>query len=207
MSAQPKPCISQEEYLRRERLADYKSEYYRGEIFPMTPELRSDTSEMAGARAVHSAINANTIAALINGLRGRPCSVFTSDLRVHIPANTLYTYPDASVVCGKTEMLDNEFDTLLNPLLIVEVLSDSTEDYARNGKFRLYRSIPSLREYILVSQYEHVIASYFLNDQRQWIYTDAEGVESALYLASLDMSLSFADVYANLDLPPRPLRS
>lgn len=206
MSAQPKSFISQEEYLRRERLADYKSEYYQGEIFPMNPEFRSDTPAMPGARAAHSAINANVIAALITGLRGRPCSVFTSDLRVHIPANSLYTYPDASIVCGKAEMLDNEFDTLLNPLLLVEVLSDSTEEYDRNAKFRLYRSIPSLREYVLVSQYEHVVASYFLNDRKEWIYTDAEDMESSLYLASLDITLSFADVYANCELPSKPLR-
>lgn len=195
MSARPKSFISQEEYLRRERLADYKSEYYQGEIFAM-----------AGATLPHSVITANVTTLLNNALHGKGCFAMSNDMRVHIPENSLYTYPDVTVVCGKAELLNNTFDTLLNPTLIVEVLSDSTEEYDRNAKFRLYRSIPSLREYVLVSQYEHVVASYFLNDRKEWIYTDAEGMESSLYLASLDITLSFADVYANCELPSKPLR-
>ncbi|MFY7998666.1 MAG: Uma2 family endonuclease [Candidatus Kapaibacteriota bacterium] len=196
MSAQPKTFISQEEYLRRERLADYKSEYYQGEIFAM-----------AGASFTHNIITASTTTALNNALRGKGCYAMSNDMRVHIPENSLYTYPDITVVCGKAELLTNTFDTLMNPTLLIEVLSDSTEDYDRNAKFRLYRSIPSLREYLLVSQYEHFVCSYYLSDQKQWIYTDAEGVESSLYLASLDITLLLNDVYTNLDLPPKPLRS
>ncbi|TAE22626.1 MAG: Uma2 family endonuclease [Candidatus Kapaibacterium sp.] len=206
MSAQPKTFISQEEYLRRERLATYKSEYYQGEIFPLHPTSTDEATEitMAGARRAHSGINANVIGGLIVGLRGRTCTVYTNDLRVHIPENTLYTYPDASVVCGKSEMLDNSFDTLLNPLLIVEVLSDSTEMYDRDTKFQLYRSIASLREYVLVSQYKYCVQSYFLNDRNEWVYTDALGLESSLYLASVDVHLALADIYANVELPSRP---
>jgi Uma2 family endonuclease len=207
MSAQAKTYISEEEYLRRERLANYKSEYYKGEIFPLHRDsLNSTDLTMAGARRAHSGINANAIAALIMGVRGRECSVYTSDLRVHIPENSLYTYPDASVVCGKAEMLDGQFDTVLNPLLLLEVLSESTQDYDRNGKFRLYRSIASLREYVLISQKEYHIASYFLNDAKQWVYTDAEGVDTSLYLASVGIDLALAEVYANIEIIPQLLR-
>lgn len=195
MSAQAKTFISEEEYLRRERLADYKSEYYQGEIFAM-----------AGASFSHNIITASTTTALNNGLRGKGCYAMANDMRVHIPENSLYTYPDITVVCGKADLLAGSFDTLLNPSLIVEVLSVSTEDYDRNAKFRLYRSIASLREYVLVSQYEHCVQSYFLNENKQWIYSDAVGVESALYLAAVDVRLALADVYANVELPTKPLR-
>lgn len=195
MSAQPKTFISEEEYLRRERLADYKSEYYQGEIFAM-----------AGASFSHNIITASTTTALNNALRGKGCYAMSNDMRVHITENSLYTYPDITVVCGKADLLPNTFDTLLNPTLLLEVMSDSTEEYDRNAKFRLYRSIPSLREYVLVSQHEYFIASYCRNDRQEWIYTDAEGVESSLHLASLEVTLLVSDVYANLELPPRPLR-
>ena len=195
MNAQPKPFISQEEYLRRERLAEYKSEYYQGEIFAM-----------AGASFTHNIVNSRTTTALNNALRGKGCFAMANDMRVHIPENSLYTYPDITVVCGKADLQANSFDTLLNPTLIVEVLSDSTEMYDRNAKFRLYRSIASLREYVLVSQYEHFAQSYFLNDRKEWVYTDAVGLENALYLASVDVHLALADVYANVELPPRPQR-
>jgi Uma2 family endonuclease len=209
MSAQPKRFISPQEYLDRERCAEVKSEYYQGEIFPM--EFSSEGGgngivAMAGARRAHSAINANVISALVVGLRGRGCTVYTNDLRLHIPANSLYTYPDATVVCGKAEMLDGEFDTLLNPLLLVEVLSASTEDEDRNAKFRLYRSIPSLCEYVMVSQYEHHIASYYRNHSGDWIYTDAEGFHASLHLPSVQTDLVFADVYAGIEMEVKPKR-
>ncbi len=192
MSANAKPFISQEEYLRRERLADYKSEYYQGEIFAM-----------AGASFAHNIINSSTTTALNNALRGKGCHAMANDMRVHIPENSLYTYPDITVVCGKADLQTDAFDTLLNPTLIVEVLSDSTEMYDRDTKFQLYRSIASLREYVLVSQYKYCVQSYFLNDRNEWVYTDALGLESSLYLASVDVRLALADVYANVELPPR----
>jgi Uma2 family endonuclease len=191
MSAQPKLFISEEEYLRRERLADYKSEYYQGEIFAM-----------AGATHPHNVITGAVITALNIALRGKGCYAVSSDMRVHIPANSLFTYPDASVICGKANLLPNAFDTLLNPRLIVEVLSDSTEEYDRNGKFRLYRSISSLREYVLVSQKAYHVTSYFLNDSNEWVYTDAEGVDASLQLPSLDITIALADAYANVELQP-----
>ncbi len=162
---------------------------------------------MAGASFAHNIITASTTTALNNALHGKGCYAMSNDMRVHIPENSLYTYPDITVVCGKPELLPNTFDTLLNPTLLVEVLSDSTENYDRKAKFRLYRSIPSLREYVLVSQYEYFVCSYSLNDRKQWVFTDAEGVESSFYLASLDIALLLSDVYANCELPPRPLRA
>ena len=120
MAVQTKPFITPEEYLERERQAEYKSEYYNGEIFAMS-----------GASRNHALLTSNVIAALHNALRGTDCLVYSSDLRIHIPASGLYTYPDVSVVCSQDELLDEQHDTLLNPVLIVEVLSPSTERYDR----------------------------------------------------------------------------
>ncbi len=188
MSALQKLHITPERYLEQERKAQCKSEYYQGEIFAM-----------AGTTRKHSVVNARVIMILGNALRGKPCTVNTNDLRIHIPENSLFTYPDVSVVCGKPEMLDNEFDTLLNPLLIVEVLSDSTENYDRNGKFRLYRSIASLREYVLVSQDEPRIETFFKNEQSQWLYTEAVGLDASITLHSLNAEISLAEVYATIE--------
>jgi len=141
MSALPKPFVTPEQYLEIERKADYKSEYHSGQVFAM-----------AGASREHNLLVGSIVRRLGNLLDGRPCETYPSDMRVLVSATGLYTYPDVSVACGEPEFLDGSLDVLLNPLLIVEVLSPSTESYDRGAKFALYQRLPSLQEYVLVSQ-------------------------------------------------------
>ena len=141
MSAAQKTLLTPAEYLARERAAEFRSEFYRGEMFAMS-----------GASWAHSVIKDNLAWETRNQLQGGPCRVVTSDLRVKVSATGLYTYPDLLIVCGEPEFEDEVFDTLLNPRVIVEILSDSTEKYDRGTKFTQYRQLSSLQEYVLVAQ-------------------------------------------------------
>lgn len=188
MSSQPKTFITPELYLEMERQAEFKSEYYRGEVFAM-----------AGAGRNHNKIIAHLIRALGNALSSRGCEVFPSDMRVHIPFSGLYTYPDVSVVCGQEEYLDEVFDTLLNPILIVEVLSPSTKSYDRGDKFALYRRLPSLREYLLVSSTEVLVESYSLATEGLWTLRETQQITDSISLPNLEMSLPLAELYANIE--------
>ncbi|MBC7919893.1 MAG: Uma2 family endonuclease [Ferruginibacter sp.] len=189
MSAGPKPPLTEAEYLAVERKASYKSEFYRGEMFAM-----------AGATRNHNALVSNLMGILNTRLRGKPCSIFPSDLRLHIPLTGLYTYPDAQVVCGKEAFVDNQFDTLTNPVIILEVLSESTEKYDRGEKFRLYRSIPSLREYVMVGSERVSIQRFALNEWGHWELTDASKPDETIRLKSVDCPLSLADVYDKVSM-------
>jgi Uma2 family endonuclease len=190
MTAQAQPYIAPEVYLERERAAEYKSEYYGGEVFAMS-----------GGTINHSLISTNTISVLHAALKGTGCRVFNSDLRVYIPASGLFTYPDASVVCGDVELLDDRADNLLNPVLLVEVLSPSTESYDRGTKFALYRSIPSLEEYMLVSQDQRRVEVFRKDTSGRWVLYD---VEDAVELASVGCTIPVEDLYAGVELPERP---
>lgn len=176
-----------DEYLRLEREADYKSEFYRGEIFAM-----------AGGTARHSLITANIIGTLRSVLKGRRCTAYTSDLRIAIPGEQLYTYPDASVFCGQLEFLPNCDDTALNPTVIVEVLSPGTETYVRGKKFEHYARIATLREYILVAQHAPFIERHTRQDNG-WVQTVADGINSILPIEALDLHLPLAEVYDKVD--------
>src|SRR5436190_10717366 len=149
MSSVPKTFLTPEQYLEIERKAEYKSEYFRGEMFAM-----------AGGTLAHSLLVGNVMGNLWPRARARSCRTCNSDMRVHIPATGLYTYPDVIVVCGEPQLLDGRNDTLLNPTLIVEVLSPSTEAYDRGRKFEHDRSLDSLQEYLLLSC-ERVSADLF----------------------------------------------
>ena len=184
MSRQAKPYVTSEEYLALERQAEYKSEYHDGEIFAMT-----------GASLTHNRITLNIGSALNVQLRGRECQAFTSDMRVHVPATGLYTYPDVSVVCGEPQLEEEQLDTLLNPVLIVEVLSKSTARYDRIDKFSHYRSIPSFAEYLLVSQDEYHVTQYVKQPDGRWLLTDIRGRESRVELASVQCVLALSEVY------------
>jgi Uma2 family endonuclease len=130
---------SEQEYLELEREAEYKSEYFRGEIFAMT-----------GAGHNHNRIVENLTFEIGSFLKGKSCRTFSNDMRLHIPQNGLYTYPDVVIVCGKNEFLDDKKDNLVNPNVIIEVLSPSKSFYDRGEKFHFYRSIPSLSEYVVI---------------------------------------------------------
>ena len=188
MAAIPKTIISEKEYLEDERKSLHKSEYYNGEIFAM-----------ARATKTHNKIVASVILAIGEYLKGKNCSFFPSDLRVHNTENSLYTYPDVIVVCGEEKYLDDEFDTLLNPTVLVEVLSPATEDYDRGTKFKLYRTIPSLQNYLLVSSTEFAAEVYTRQANDEWILNTAQGKSSHIHISALNYDLSLSDIYAQVD--------
>ena len=170
------------QYLELERTSETKHEYLRGEVFAM-----------AGGTPEHARLAANIIGELGAALRGRPCSVFTSDARVRIEATDRATYPDVTVVCGRLEHAADDPDSITNPVVIVEILSDATEADDRGEKFAHYRRLASLREYVLVSQRARRLEVYRRRDER-WMLDEA-GTGATLRLESIDVTLSVDDVY------------
>ena len=191
MSALENTCVTPEQYLSRERRAEFQSEYYGGEVFPM-----------AGSSLCHSLIGVNIVALLWNSLRGKDCSTFNSDMRVQVPRTTLYTYPDVIVVCVDLELLGKRQDVLLNPAVIVEVLFDLTELYDRTGKFEHYRRLPSLQNYLLVSQKTRRVEHYERQTSGQWLLTVSEGEEGTLEISSIGSTLANSDIYNKVVLEP-----
>jgi Uma2 family endonuclease len=181
--AAEKRAITPAEYLALERSSPEKHEYCDGEIFAM-----------AGASEAHDLIVANVVGELRAALRHRPCKVYPSDMRLKVPATGLYTYPDASALCGLAELEDTEVDTLLNPAVIVEVLSASTEDYDRGTKFKNYRSIPSFREYVVVSQAEVLVEHHVRQADGSWLMREHRAGER-FELAALGCGLAVDELY------------
>ena len=181
-----------EEYLRRERDAAQKHEFYHGEVFAMS-----------GGSFEHSRTIANVIRELGNRLAGGPCGVQDSNLRVRVPRTTLYTYPDASVVCGPPQFdpLDTARQTIINPTVLVEVLSPSTETWDRGGKFDSYRQIDSLREYVLVAWDAPRVETYLRQPDGTWVFAAAVGPAATARLNSVGVELPLAEVYRGVDLP------
>lgn len=190
MSTQPKTFLTPEQYLDIERKAEYKSEYYRGEMFAM-----------AGASLAHNTLVANLIGEFHGKLRAGPCRVLPSDMRVRVTSTGLYTYPDVVVVCGEPRVLDNQMDTLLNPSVLVEVLSPSTEDYDRGRKFEQYQSIESLREYLMLASDRVHADLYTRQPDGCWLLTSATRLEDSLDLQSVGCSLALAGLYEKIDFP------
>jgi Uma2 family endonuclease len=184
--------LSEEEYLEQERKAPFKSEYYKGEVFAM-----------AGAKRKHNAIVTALVAGLYPILKDNPCEVYPSDMRVGNKQDRFYTYPDVSIVCGKPEFIDEKEDVLLNPSVVIEVLSESTEKYDRGGKFALYRNIPSIQEYILVSTEERKIES-FVRKGEDWTYKESHG--ETFSLQSMDVLLNLNSIYEKVEFSPKRLR-
>jgi Uma2 family endonuclease len=189
MSAQLKIRLTPEEYLAVERKAEYKSEYLAGEVFAMS-----------GASEAHNLIAGNVFAALHAQLRKRPCKVYPSDMRVKVSATDLYTYPDVTVVCGEAQFDDDRQDTLLNPTVIVEVLSPSTEGYDRGAKFEHYRKLESLREYVLIAQDKHHVEHYVRQPDNQWLLSETDSLPDTIHLPSINCDLALADVYDKVDI-------
>lgn len=188
MSTKTKHRYTPAEYLALERAAEVKSEYINGEIFLMS-----------GASCRHNVIVTNIVRELSAQLRGRPCETYAIDMRVRVSEAGLYTYPDVVAVCGEPILEDRHLDTLLNPTLIVEVLSPSTEAYDRGRKFEFYRKLSSLREYLVVSQDAPHIDRFVVDDLGRWTLTDASGLDAAIDVASIDCSLRLSDVYERIE--------
>jgi Uma2 family endonuclease len=187
MSAQPVPRLTPEQYLEIDRAAEVKSEYYDGEMFAMS-----------GGRAPHAIISFALGAALIPALRGRRCIVTGSDLRVRASEGGPFFYPDVSVCCGEMQLADDNKDTLLNPIVIFEVLSPSSEAYDRGKKFAAYRRIDSLREYVLVSQTEPSVESYLRGSDDKWTLTEFTGTDAICSLKSIECQIALSDVYRDV---------
>src|SRR5215510_7896482 len=183
MSLQPKAHLTPEEYLAIERKAEYKSEYLNGEMFAMS-----------GASERHVSIVANIMYLLVGQLRGRPCTVYSTDLRVRVSPTGLYTYPDVVVVCGQPQFADDQRDTLLNPTLIVEVLSESTKDYDRREKFEHYRSLASLNENVLIARDKHHVEHFVRQSDNRWLLSETNRLEDTIHLPFIDCDLALAEI-------------
>jgi Uma2 family endonuclease len=184
MSRQVKTYITPEEYLAIERAAEYKNEYVNGEIFAMT-----------GASRKHNLIVGNIYSELRQQLKGKDCEAYPGEMRVKAPLARSYVYPDIVVVCGEPQFEDSYFDTLLNPTLVVEVLSKSTESYNRFAKSAYYRTIESLAEYLLVAQEEYRVEQYVKQADGRWLISDVRSLENFIELTSIDCSLALRDLY------------
>jgi len=190
MSSQLKTYLTPEEYLAIERKAEDRSEYFNGEMFAMS-----------GASRRHNLIVTNIVREISQQIKGKPCEVYSNDMRVKIPATGLYTYPDVVVVCDEPKFEDEYIDTLLNPVVIIEVLSDSTEKYDRGQKFAHYRGIESLAEYMLVAQDNFKVEQFTKRSDKQWLMTEKGSLEDEIKLISIECVLQLREVYDKVTLP------
>jgi len=178
------------DYLQMEEDATQKHEYYQGEIFAM-----------AGAKADHNIITSNLMMFLAHRLWGSSCQVFTSDQRVHVQANTLFTYPDLTIVCGKPVYYNDDELNLTNPVGIIEVLSPSTKKYDRGVKFELYKCLPTLQEYLLVDSQSVLLEQFHKEAEGEWIFRKYEKLADEVSIVTVDVSLSLAYIYKNTGFP------
>ena len=182
--------ITVSEYFEIERNSLEKHEYYEGELFAM-----------AGAKKKHNLIVSNLIISIGSQFKGRPCSVYPPDMKVAVDKYNHYTYPDISVVCGESKFVNESEDSLVNPKVIIEVLSDSTEKYDRGKKFQSYRNISSLEEYVLVSTENKKVELFTKSSEDKWVFSESD--ESGIIkLASIDCVLNLDDIYDKVEVSP-----
>lgn len=192
MTSQPKPLITEESYLEQERRSRTKHEYYAGQVYAM-----------AGASEQHNIIALNIAATLHAQLRGTACRAYPSDMRIKVVRTGLNTYPDFTLVCGQSQFSDPvKRDTIINPSVIIEILSPSTERYDRGMKFQHYRTIPSLQEYILVAQDRYQIERFIRHEHGEWVFSEAIGLEATMPIRLIQGSLALQDVYEQVVLLP-----
>ena len=182
--------ITPEDYLLNERLALEKHEYFQGEIFAIS-----------GASIPHNRIFSNTFGDISFKLKGKECEPFGSDLRIHIPKNSLFTYPDISIICGEIETTDDKFDTVTNPSVIIEILSPSTRDYDIGKKFYLYRDIESLKEYLLIDSEKITVEKYIRNIDNSWLLTAYKSIEDSFSIETVGLEMKLSDVYFGVNIP------
>lgn len=178
-----------EEYLEMEEASQERHEYYQGEIFAMS-----------GPKVPHGIISGNAFLALGNKLKGKPCRPFNGEQRIHIEKNTLFTYPDIFVVGGEIETRNNDDWNILNPTVIVEILSPSTRDYDHGQKFKLYRDIPSLKEYVLIDSESINLEVFFLNDRNNWELKEYQSIDDSFNLQTIQVVLQLKEIYEETKL-------
>lgn len=191
MASNPKTFFTPEEYLTLERSCETRHEYYNGEIFAM-----------GGASKLHVKIVTNLVGELHSQLKAGPCEAYSTDLRVQVAPTGLYTYPDVIVLCEEPRFSDTQEDTLLNPALIIEVLSESTKDYDRGGKFEQYRTIDSFVEYLLIAQDRPHVEHYTRQLDGSWLLHETNSLEDTIQLKSVPCSLRLADIYSKVHFQP-----
>ncbi len=179
---------SPEEYFALLEQSEEKLEYHDGEVFMM-----------AGATSNHNIISSNMIRRILEGLDNKDCIGYGSDMKIEAAQRQSYVFPDVSVVCGPLEFAEGRNDTIKNPVLIVEVLSPSTEGYDRGAKFKMYRSLPSFREYVLVSQEEPLVEVFFKQDDKSWRYQASSGIESEVTLAFIEHTIMLKNIYQKVN--------
>ncbi len=189
-AAYRKTIYTAAEYLAMEKESDTKHEFFQGEIFAM-----------AGAGGKHNVISKNVLGELYISLKGKRCQPYGSDLRIHIPQNTLYTYPDISIFCGDFISSQEDDDTVILPTVLIEILSPSTKNYDRGGKFKLYRDIPSLKEYILIDSESVNIEVFRINTGGHWELEEYKTLEATLLIEALSISINIGDIYMGTKLP------
>lgn len=194
MTALPKKKLTEAEYLAIERAAEVKSEFYGGEMFAM-----------AGATPRHNEVKENLIGELYGRLKGGRCRTYSSDQRVKVDRTGLYTYPDLVIVCGKPEFAPNDPDTLVNPQVVIEILSKTTESYDRGKKFQHYKRLPSVQEYVLVSQDRIQIERLVRQPDETWVLTTFDDPAGEFALATVPVRVPLADVYRGVESLEPPL--
>jgi Uma2 family endonuclease len=195
MSLPQSTLLTPQEYLDLERKSEIRSEYIDGEMVAMS-----------GASLRHALIAGNLYRELSSQMRERACTAYAADLRVKVSPTGMYTYPDIVALCEKPELEDEQLDTLLNPAVIIEVLSDSTEAYDRGKKFAHYRRIDSLREYVLVSQNE-IRIEYFVRAADRWILSEVSGPDAVLHLESIDCHVPVSTIYEKVEFDAELIKS
>lgn len=188
MASVTKPLLTPEQYLERERLAEYRSEYLNGEIFAM-----------AGGSEAHILISTNLLRELSTQLKGRPCKTYTSDMKVEVASSGLFTYPDVTVVCGPAQFRDKRRDVVQNPRVIVEVLSPSTEAYDRGAKFAQYRRIESLTDYFMVGSVEPRVEHYRRQEDGAWLLLEVFGLEGSVPIDSIGCDLLMREIFDRVE--------
>jgi Uma2 family endonuclease len=186
--------ISAEEYLERERAAQHKSEYWHGEVFAMS-----------GAVAKHVLICTNLTASSVIRLRGSRCSIFGSDMKVGVTKKRGFSYPDLSIACGQPKFFDSVEDVLMNPIVIFEVLSDSTRDFDLGGKFREYKRLDSLQHYITIEQRFREVELSTRQPDGNWLTESLNTENAVLHLTALGIELPLAEIYDGIELAPRDI--
>lgn len=176
------------EYLKLEEAAEYKSEYYDGEIFAM-----------AWTTSDHNLVNGNVYAIMNLTFSTKDCVAYINDVKLWVEARGFFAYPDVVVVCGKVKHYESRKDTITNPILIVEVLSDSTKEYDHGTKFKFYRSIPTLREYIMIDQYKVHVEHFSLGSEGKWVLTEHHHPDEDLRCTSVDFQIPLREIYAKVE--------